>query len=54
MFILLCALDHAFPTAQQLYSEAIELNPTDPTLWCNRAYTRIKLEQFGYALNDAS
>jgi len=45
---------HTFPAAEQLYTEAIDLNPTDPTLWCNRAYARMKLEQFGYALNDAS
>jgi len=40
--------------AARLYSEAIEKNPNDPTLWCNRAYARMKLEEFGYALSDAS
>ncbi|KAF8650446.1 hypothetical protein AX16_005249 [Volvariella volvacea WC 439] len=45
---------HDFPTAARLYTEAIERNPRDPTLWCNRAYTRMKLEEFGYALSDAS
>lgn len=45
---------HEFPTAARLYSEAIEKNPHDPTLWCNRAFSRIKLEEFGYALADAS
>ncbi|KAJ7163600.1 phosphoprotein phosphatase [Mycena crocata] len=45
---------HDFPTAARLYSEAIERDPTDPTIWCNRAYTRMKLEEFGYALTDAS
>ncbi|KAJ6500100.1 phosphoprotein phosphatase [Mycena vitilis] len=45
---------HDFPTAARLYSEAIEKNPTDATIWANRAYTRMKLEEFGYALTDAS
>ncbi|KAJ6587140.1 phosphoprotein phosphatase [Mycena vulgaris] len=45
---------HDFPTAARLYSEAIEKNPADATIWCNRAYTRMKLEEFGYALTDAS
>ncbi|KAF8210494.1 Metallo-dependent phosphatase-like protein [Mycena galopus ATCC 62051] len=45
---------HDFPTAARLYGEAIERNPTDATIWCNRAYTRMKLEEFGYALADAS
>ena len=45
---------HNFPAAAQLYSEAIEKNPLEPTLWCNRAYARMKLEEFGYALTDAS
>lgn len=47
-------LGHDFPTAAKLYSEAIEKNPNEPTLWCNRAYARMKLEEFGYALSDAS
>ncbi|KAH9978821.1 phosphoprotein phosphatase [Lactifluus volemus] len=45
---------HDFLRAAQLYSEAISHNPGDPTLFCNRAYTRIKLEEHGYALHDAS
>lgn len=47
-------LGHDFTTAIQLYSDSIEKNPNDPTVWCNRAYARMKLEEFGYALNDAS
>ncbi|CAL1707379.1 unnamed protein product [Somion occarium] len=46
--------NHHFTEAADLYTQAIELNPKDATLWCNRAYTRIKLEEHGYALNDAS
>ncbi|KAF5351642.1 hypothetical protein D9756_007546 [Leucocoprinus leucothites] len=45
---------HDFPTAAKLYSEAIGKNPNEPTLWCNRAYARMKLEEFGYALTDAT
>ncbi len=47
-------LGHNFNRAADLYTKAIELNPKDATLWCNRAYTRIKLEEHGYALSDAS
>lgn len=47
-------IDHDFPRAAHLYSEAIEKNPTDATLFCNRAYTRLKIEEHGYALQDAS
>ncbi|OBZ68079.1 Serine/threonine-protein phosphatase 5 [Grifola frondosa] len=45
---------HDFNKAADLYTKAIELNPADATLWCNRAYTRIKLEEHGYGLSDAS
>jgi hypothetical protein len=45
---------HDFTRAAQLYSEAIKHNPGDATLFCNRAYTRIKLEEHGYALHDAA
>ncbi|KAI0930258.1 hypothetical protein AcV5_007019 [Taiwanofungus camphoratus] len=47
-------MSHDFNKAADLYTKAIELNPTDATLWCNRAYTRIKLEEHGYGLNDAN
>ncbi|KAH7913689.1 phosphoprotein phosphatase [Hygrophoropsis aurantiaca] len=43
-----------FSDAVRLYSEAIELNPGDATYWCNRAAARTKLEEYGFALNDAS
>lgn len=45
---------HDFPTSARLYSEALAKNPHDPILWCNRAYARMKLEEYGYALSDAS
>lgn len=48
------SIEHNFNAAAQLYTKAIELNPKDATLWANRAFTRIKLEEHGYALSDAS
>ncbi|KAF9469902.1 Metallo-dependent phosphatase-like protein [Collybia nuda] len=45
---------HDFLGAARLYSDAIEKNPNEPTLWCNRAYARMKLEEYGYALADAT
>jgi hypothetical protein len=50
----LCFAAHEFKKAADLYTQALEYNPFDATLWCNRAYTRIKLEEHGYALSDAS
>ncbi|KAF7790339.1 hypothetical protein EIP86_001294 [Pleurotus ostreatoroseus] len=47
-------LNHRFNEAADLYTKAIEHNPRDATLWCNRAYTRIKLEEHGYGLADAT
>ncbi|KAI6046039.1 phosphoprotein phosphatase [Pisolithus marmoratus] len=45
---------HNFTAAVKLYSEAIQLNPTDATFWCNRAAARTKLEEHGFALADSS
>ncbi|KAG1734694.1 phosphoprotein phosphatase [Suillus paluster] len=45
---------HDFVEAIRLYSLAIELNPLDATYWCNRAAARTKLEEYGFALADAS
>ncbi|KAF9653816.1 protein phosphatase 5 [Thelephora ganbajun] len=45
---------HEFKRAADLYTQALDHNPFDATLWCNRAYARIKLEEHGYAHNDAS
>ncbi|KAH9485179.1 Serine/threonine-protein phosphatase T [Psilocybe cubensis] len=45
---------HEFNDAARLYSESIQKNPNEPTVWCNRAYARMKLEEYGYALTDAS
>jgi serine/threonine-protein phosphatase 5 len=50
----LSSLDHDYVAASRLYTEAIALNPLESTLWCNRAFARMKLEEYGYALSDAS
>ncbi|VDB87338.1 unnamed protein product [Peniophora sp. CBMAI 1063] len=47
-------ISHDFNAAADLYTQAIEHNPSDATLFCNRAYTRIKLEEHGYAMHDAT
>ncbi|KAL0956377.1 hypothetical protein HGRIS_002524 [Hohenbuehelia grisea] len=45
---------HDYTEAIRLYSAAIDKNPRDATVWCNRAYARIRLEEYGYALADAT
>lgn len=45
---------HDFAKAAEIYSKAIELNHTDATLFCNRAYARMKIEEHGYAIGDCS
>ena len=40
--------------AEELYSKAIELNPTNAVYYANRSITHLKQESFGYALVDAS
>ncbi|KAH7108435.1 phosphoprotein phosphatase [Auriculariales sp. MPI-PUGE-AT-0066] len=41
-----------YPEAAKMYSFALEKNPLDPTLYCNRAFTRMRLEEQGYAILD--
>ncbi|KAL5507514.1 PPT1 [Sanghuangporus vaninii] len=43
-----------YTAAAHLYGEAIEHNPCDATLFCNRAYARMKIEEYGYAISDCS
>lgn len=45
---------HEFAKAVELYTKAIEYNPTDATLFCNRAYARMKIEEHGYAIGDCT
>lgn len=40
--------------AQQLYTKAIEADPTSAVLWGNRAFAAIRLEEFGGAIADAT
>jgi len=38
----------------QLYTLSLNKNPFDPAVWCNRAATRLKLEEHGLAIADAT
>ncbi|KAF3908731.1 hypothetical protein AA313_de0203036 [Arthrobotrys entomopaga] len=40
--------------AIDLYSKAIELDPTVPAYFSNRAQAYIKTEAYGYAISDAT
>ena len=46
--------EHDWPKAIDLYTQAIEKNDTDPSFYCNRAQTQIKVESYGYAIADAT
>lgn len=43
-----------YPQAIELYSKAIELNPTNAVYYANRSISHLRLENYGYALADAS
>lgn len=43
-----------FDKAIELYSQAIDLNPTIAVYYGNRSFAYLKTEYFGYALQDAS
>ena len=43
-----------FDEAISLYTKAIELNPNVAIYYGNRSFAYLKMECFGYALNDAS
>ena len=44
--------EHHFEKATELYSQAIELNPT-AILYANRAMAAIRMENYGMAIQDA-
>ena len=43
-----------FNASIDLYTEAISLDPHDPTFWNNRAMAKAKMEEHGAAIADAS
>lgn len=43
-----------FDEAINLYSKAIELHPDNAVLYANRSIANLRMENFGYALADAS
>ncbi|EAQ86531.1 hypothetical protein CHGG_07784 [Chaetomium globosum CBS 148.51] len=45
---------HDWPTAIDLYTQAIELNSKEPTFWSNRAQAYLKTEAYGFAVRDAT
>lgn len=47
-------LDQDYEKAAELYTEAIDLNPNVPAYYANRSFANLKLENFGYALADAT
>lgn len=51
---ILCFSEQDFEAAIELYSKAIECNPTIAIYYGNRSFAYLKTECFGYALDDAS
>lgn len=43
-----------YDRAIELYTKAIEKNPKNAVLYANRSIANLRLENFGYALSDAS
>lgn len=43
-----------WPAAIKHYTKAIELSPSEPSFYTNRAQANIKLEAYGYAIADAT
>lgn len=43
-----------YPDALAMYTLSLNKNPFDPAVWCNRAATRLKMEEHGLAIADAT
>lgn len=43
-----------FGSSIELYTQALRLDPTEPTFWNNRAMSKAKMEEHGAAIADAS
>lgn len=43
-----------YEKAIELYTKAIDIDPTNPIFYGNRSFAHLKTESFGYALSDAS
>lgn len=46
--------EHQFTEAIEVYTRAIELNGNNAVYYANRAAAHIHMENYGYALSDAS
>ncbi|CAK7264143.1 Palmitoyl-protein thioesterase 1 [Sporothrix epigloea] len=47
-------LEHNWPAAIGLYTQAIDLDGSEPTYYANRAQAYLKTEAYGYAIADAT
>jgi tetratricopeptide (TPR) repeat protein len=52
--LLLPFAEKHYSGAIQLYSQAIDLQPSNAVLYANRAFAHIKIEEYGSAVTDAS
>jgi tetratricopeptide (TPR) repeat protein len=57
--VVVCSYSHTttdakFPQAVELYTKAIEIDPSSAILYSNRAFAYIKIEQYGAAITDAT
>lgn len=43
-----------YQLALELYTQSINRNPFDATVWCNRCACRLKREEFGLGISDAT
>jgi len=46
--------DEKYQQAVDLYTQAIDLNPLNAVYWANRSIANLRMENFGYALSDAT
>ena len=52
--ILLIIPDKNYEEAIKFYTEAINLNPKAAVYYANRSFAQLRIENYGYALEDAS
>ena len=49
-----CFANGQFEKAIDLYSDAINLDPTDAVFYSNRSFAHLRMESYGYSLTDAN
>jgi len=50
----MCQTEKNYDEAIRLYTEAISLNPKSAVYYANRSFAQLRMENYGYALDDAS